>query len=142
MAAARRAEALRAVLVRERLALVARPVFERLLVERLVVFERLVLVERLRVVLLLRRALLRLRLLLVFWAIGVAIPPPLAYCGKDINSKDSRKYSREHRFVNSPGARLSCRPHRAGHRPVLALRRGSRGHLDLITRGRGRATGV
>jgi hypothetical protein len=89
VAAARRAEALRAVLVRERLALVARRVFERLLFERLAVLERLVLFERLRVELELRRALLRL-VLRVFWAIGVAIPPPLAVRGKDINSKDSR----------------------------------------------------
>jgi hypothetical protein len=92
VAAARRAEALRAVLVRERLALVARRVpVERVLVERLLPF---VLVERLRVVVLLRRALLRLVVLLFCWAIvGGPSSGTVALWGKDIKSKDSRKYS-------------------------------------------------
>jgi hypothetical protein len=97
VAAARRAEALRAVLVRERLALVARrwPV-ERLfeLVERLALVARrwpverpFELVERLRVVLVvLRRAPVRLVLRVFCVAMLVAIPPPLTYCGKDISS--------------------------------------------------------
>jgi hypothetical protein len=109
VAAARRAEALRAVLVRERLALVARRVFERVPVERVPVervpvervlverleaerllplFERVVLVRR--VELELRRALLRF-VLPVFWAMVVLIPPPRSSPrGKDISSKDNR----------------------------------------------------
>jgi hypothetical protein len=91
VAAARRAEALRAVLVRLRLALVARrwPVervlvlvlaerllpFERAPVERLVPVERVVPVERRVVLLELRRALLRV-VLLALVAMWVRIPPP------------------------------------------------------------------
>jgi hypothetical protein len=72
VAAARRAEALRAVLVRDEL--LARRVL--VLVERLVPFERE------RVVLVLRRALLRLVFPVFCVAMVVAIPPPGVSCSR------------------------------------------------------------